>query len=296
MSPSRSGEGVDAIPVITRSSSLKDFTVSREQARLRVHQPPENKKTAAAVHDGYRVNGLYEKTAYSFFFGSGFRDIRDRIEERHQRVNFSPSAGLFGDKDGVTFRLHPGIANTRPSVAATMHQHSSASLRSVVFMAPPSFPALAYPHNNSVGIPASASESRICPTPDGSIPIAPVTQPHEYDAHTPPLPPCQSPTRRTIVMSPQATNPETGTSLFRRPPRFHAPRHGPSPAIAGFPSRQSRTFPHQIIRPPPSIPTVTTSARARISSRLTRLPCCSQKSAPSSGQNAGQDQFPHWHV
>lgn len=36
MSPSRSGEGVDAIPVITRSSSLKDFTVSREQARLRV--------------------------------------------------------------------------------------------------------------------------------------------------------------------------------------------------------------------------------------------------------------------
>ncbi len=31
-----SGEGVDAIPVITRSSSLKDFTVSREQARLRV--------------------------------------------------------------------------------------------------------------------------------------------------------------------------------------------------------------------------------------------------------------------
>ncbi|CTW67418.1 Uncharacterised protein [Escherichia coli] len=36
MSPSRSGEGVDAIPVITRSSSLKDFTVSRVQARLRV--------------------------------------------------------------------------------------------------------------------------------------------------------------------------------------------------------------------------------------------------------------------
>ncbi len=94
------------------------------------------------------------KNRIFFLFGSGLRDIRgDRIEQRHQRVNFSPSTGLFGDKNGVTFRLHPGIADTVPSGLVTMHQHPFSQFALGGFNGPAQFPAPAYPHHNSVGDP-----------------------------------------------------------------------------------------------------------------------------------------------
>ncbi len=73
-----------------------------------------------------------------------------RIEERHQRVNFSPSAGLFGDKNGVTFRLHPGITDTPGHQGLiTVNQHPFSQLRSVVLMArPASSPGLSPPHSH----------------------------------------------------------------------------------------------------------------------------------------------------
>ncbi len=178
-----------------------------------------------------------------------------------------------------------------------MHQHPSASLRSVVLMAPPSFQPWLIPTTIPSGIPASASESRICPTLTGQYRYGPVTQPHECDAHIPPLPPCHPRHAGQWSYLHRQQDPETGTPRSSvGPPRFHAPVHGPSPAIRGVSCHgQSRTFPAD--HPgPPSIPTVTTSARCRISSRLTRLPCCSRNPHPPSGQNAGQDQFPHWHV
>ncbi len=141
-----------------------------------------------------------------------------------------------------------------------MHQHPSASLRSVVLMAPPSFQPRLIPTTIPSGIPASASESRICPTLTGQYRYGPVTQPHECDAHIPPLPPCHPRHAGQWSYLHRQQDPETGTPRSSvGPPRFHAPVHGPSPAIRGFlsrpvtyipsrssgPRRQSPPSPHQ---------------------------------------------------
>ncbi len=136
------------------------------------------------------------------------------------------------------------------------------------FNGPAQFPARLIPTTIPSGIPASASESRICPTLTGQYRYGPVTQPHECDAHIPPLPPCHPRHAGQWSYLHRQQDPETGTPRSSvGPPRFHAPVHGPSPAIRGFPCHgQSRTFPADHPCPPPSIPTVTTSARCRISS------------------------------
>lgn len=131
-----------------------------------------------------------------------------------------------------------------------MHQHPSASLRSVVLMAPPSFQPWLIPTTIPSGIPASASESRICPTLTGQYRYGPVTQPHECDAHIPPLPPCHPRHAGQWSYLHRQQDPETGTPRSSvGPPRFHAPRHGPSPAIRGLPVTPNHIHPQQIIQP-----------------------------------------------
>ncbi|STJ18331.1 Uncharacterised protein [Escherichia coli] len=165
-----------------------------------------------------------------------------------------------------------------------MHQYSLSQFALGGFYGPAQLPALAYPHNNSgrgSRLPPVNPES--APHLTGQYRYAPVTQPHEYDAHTPPLPPChpRPDGQSSCLHRPQ--NPENGMpSLFRLTTAVSCAQAWPQPSHSRVSlSRPITYIPSRSSRPPAVNPHRHHISACRISSQADAPALLLQKSAPA---------------